>query len=423
MDIFIPEVVEKCIEKLKEAGFEAFVVGGCVRDSIIARIPNDWDVCTSALPSQTKLVFKEYRTVDVGIDHGTVTVVMENENIEITTYRVDGEYKDNRRPEKVEFTFKIQEDLSRRDFTINAMAYNHESGLIDFFNGRQDIEKRIIRCVGDPIKRFNEDALRIMRALRFAAQLNYTIEEDTLKAVKDTKELLSNISLERITVELNKLIMAEKPKNMIKFLFEIDIFTIIIEYMHNCSLKVDNLNDFTEECGQIIETCPQDLSIRLCVLFNSIAKAYRVEDDSKSIAENFVIEKFFRALKYDNSTIKEIGILNQYYNFYISYDKREIKKILSLIDLKMFKKLIFMKSAIEKNFSSDRYIKLLNSIEENKECYRIKDLKINGTDLIGQGIKNGKVIGELLNTALQIVIENPEMNDRESLLKEIKKRN
>ncbi|MEG2016917.1 MAG: CCA tRNA nucleotidyltransferase [Clostridium sp.] len=423
MDIFISEVVEKCIEKLKEAGFEAFVVGGCVRDSIIARIPNDWDVCTSALPSQTKLVFKEYRTVDVGIDHGTVTVVMENENIEITTYRVDGEYKDNRRPEKVEFTFKIQEDLSRRDFTINAMAYNHESGLIDFFNGRQDIDKRIIRCVGDPIKRFNEDALRIMRALRFAAQLNYTIEEDTLKAVKGSKELLRNISSERIAVELNKLVMAEKPKDMIKLLFEMDIFKIIIEYMHNCSVKVDNLNNFTEDCGQIIEACPQDLSIRLCVLFNFIAELYKIEDDSKSVVENFEVEKFFRSLKYDNITIKEIDILNRYYNSDISYEKREIKKILNLIDLEMFKKLIFMKTAIERNFSSDRYIKLLNSIEENNECYRIKDLKINGRDLIAQGIKNGKVIGESLNTALQIVIENPEMNDRERLLKEIKKIN
>lgn len=414
--VIIPKVVEQCIEKLNNAGFEGFVVGGCVRDSIIGRVPNDWDICTSALPNETKRVFKEYKTVDVGIVHGTVAVIFLGESIEITTYRIDGEYKDNRRPQKVEFTSKIEEDLSRRDFTINAMAYNYESGLVDFFNGMKDIEGKTIRCVGNPYKRFNEDALRIMRALRFAAQLNYTIEKCTLEAIEDTVELLSKISAERIAVELNKLVMAENPENMIKLLFEMDILKKIIEFMHNCNLKVDKMNNFTEECGQIIRNSPQDLSIRLCILLNYTLDVYGLVENLKGDEASSSIEKILRALKYDNNTIKEVNILSRYYYVNISCEKREIKKILNLIDIDMFKKLIFMKEAIEKNFNKDIYIKSLNSIEEREECYKIKDLKINGRDLISLGIQNGKIIGEILNALLEMVIENPEMNNRDKLL-------
>ncbi len=421
--IIIPKRIKLCLERLNNAGFEAFVVGGCVRDSIIGRCPNDWDVCTSALPYETKLVFKDYKTIDIGMEHGTVAILFEDENIEITTYRVDGEYKDNRRPEKVEFTSKIEEDLSRRDFTINAMAYNYEKGVIDFFNGRKDINEGVVRCVGNPNKRFSEDALRIMRALRFAAQLNYTIEENTLEAIKQSKELLRNISSERIMVELNKLIMAEKPKEMIKLLFEIDIFNIIIEFMHNFSIKVDNLNSFTENCGQIIESAPRDLSIRLCILFNFIAEAYNLVGNVKDEGKNLTVESFFRTLRYDKTTIREVGILSRYFNVEIGCEKTEIKRILNSIDLDMFKKLILMKEATEKKFNKDRYIKLLSSIEENGECYRIKDLKINGRDLILLGIKDGKAIGETLNTMLELVIEKPEINNRERLFQEVKKIN
>lgn len=419
--VIIPKVVEQCIEKLNNAGFEGFIVGGCVRDSIIGRVPNDWDVCTSALPDETKTVFKKYKTVDVGIAHGTVAVVFPEESIEITTYRIDGEYKDSRRPEKVEFTSKIEEDLSRRDFTINAMAYNYESGLVDFFNGKKDIEGKKIRCVGNPYKRFNEDALRIMRAIRFAAQLNYTIEKCTLEAIEGTVELLSNISAERIAVELNKLVMAENPENMIKLLFEMDIFKIIIEFMHNCKLKVDKMNNFTERCGQIIRNSPQDLSIRLCILLNYTLDVYGLVENLKNDEESSIIEKILRALKYDNNTIKEVDILSRYYYVDINCEKREIKKILNLIGIDMFKKLIFMKEAMEKNFNGDIYIKILNSIEEKGECYKIKDLKINGRDLISLGIQNGKIIGEILNALLEMVIENPEMNNRDKLLEAGKK--
>lgn len=421
MYINIPENVEKCINKLNEAGFEAFIVGGCVRDSIIGRVPSDWDVCTSALPQETKEVFKDFKTIDIGREHGTIAVIYHKDIIEITTYRIDGEYRDNRRPDNVEFTFKIEDDLSRRDFTINAMAYNKERGLVDFFYGKVDIEKKIVRCVGEPNRRFNEDALRIMRAFRFAAQLNYLIEEKTLNAMKEAKELLRNISVERIVVELNKLLMSEQPKNMIRLLFEMDIFKEIIEFMHNCNLKVDNFKDFTENCGQIIENSPQDLSIRLCILLNYIIEAYEIVEKDNLEKEheeknNTLVEKILRALKYDNKTIKEVSTLSLYYDRELICDKVQIKRILNLVDINVFNKLILMKKAIKKEFNVKEYKSVLKSIEENKECYRIKDLKINGSNLINLGIKDRKAIGQILNAILNMVIENPTMNNHEKLM-------
>lgn len=420
MCIIIPEVVEKCINRLSAAGFEAFVVGGCVRDSLIGRDPNDWDICTSALPEETKEIFKEYRIVDIGIAHGTVAVIFNKENIEITTYRVEGEYKDNRRPENVEFTSKVEDDLSRRDFTINAMAYNAERGLVDFFYGKEDLKEKVIRCVGEPNKRFNEDALRIMRAFRFAAQLNYIIDSDTLMAIEENKMLLKNLSVERIAVELNKLILSEEPERMIKLLFEMNIFSIIIEVIHNCNLKVDKIKNLTENCGQIIRNCPQDLPIRLCILLNYIIEGYGVVDNSRDregfeVEVALIAEKILRGLRYDSNTIKEVSTLALYYHRNIPCNRVELKKILSLIDVELFKKLIYMKDAMGK-IRSREYIEMLKSIEINKECFKIKDLKINGKDLISLGARNGKIIGDILNVFLEMVIENPEMNRRETLL-------
>lgn len=426
MYIIIPDIVENCIKKLNKAGYEAFIVGGCVRDSIIGRHPNDWDICTSALPHEIKAVFDGYKTIDIGIEHGTVAVIINEKNIEITTYRIDGEYRDNRRPEKVSFTSNIEADLSRRDFTINSLAYNSEVGLVDFFNGKKDINKKLIRCVGNPIKRFNEDSLRIMRGYRFAAQLSYSIEEETLLAMKETKELLKNISVERIVAELNKLIMAQSPENIINLLFEMDIFMIIIEFIHNSKLKVDKFNGFVENCGQIIKNSPQDLSIRLCILLNHIIEYYSlVENTLKEDQTNkvYVIltEKILRGLKYDNQTIKEVGILTSFYYENIVCEKVSIKRILKIIDTELFKKVIELKAALDNKFKMMDYMKLLKSIEDNKECFKIKDLSINGRDLIDAGLKDGKIIGEILNAFLEMVIENPEMNNKELLLEASKK--
>lgn len=209
MILEIPKNAETILHILEKAGYEAYVVGGCVRDSILGRSPDDWDITTSAKPEQVKALF--HRTVDTGLQHGTVTVLMEKEGYEVTTYRVDGEYEDGRHPKEVTFTASLKEDLKRRDFTINAMAYNPSSGLVDLFGGLEDIERKIIRCVGNPLERFTEDALRIMRAVRFSAQLGFAIEEETRKALKVLAPNLKHVSAERIQVELVKLLMSPHP--------------------------------------------------------------------------------------------------------------------------------------------------------------------------------------------------------------------
>lgn len=418
MVINIPKNIEKCIRKLRDGGYEAYIVGGCVRDSIIGRFPNDWDICTSALPQDIKKVFHDYKTIDVGIEHGTVGVVIGQDTVEITTYRVDGEYLDNRRPESVTFTSSLKEDLSRRDFTINAMAYSNETGIVDYFQGEKDAKDKIIRCVGNPQIRFEEDGLRIMRALRFSAQLNYSIEADTMKAIYKTKELLKNISVERIAVELNKILLSKELKNTIGLLFELDIPPIIIKFMHNCSLKVDKLHNFTENCGQIIESCPQDLIIRMTMFINCLINGYDLADnasDNLQDEKSEVGEKILKSLKYDNFTIKSVSTLLKYYDEVIKVNKVWVKQMLNRIDVDLFIKLLEIKKySVEEN-SVGRVLEVLDDILEKKECFKLKDLKINGKDLIDLGVKDGRVIGEILRMFLHMVIENPELNHTEKL--------
>lgn len=415
--IDIPKHINKCINMLNKAGYDAYIVGGCVRDSIIGRIPNDWDICTLATPLEIKDIFAEYKTIDIGIEHGTIAVMFKEDKIEITTYRVDGKYVDNRRPSSVTFTRSLLEDLSRRDFTINAMAYNKKSGIIDYFGGKDDILKKVIRCVGDPVKRFNEDALRIMRALRFAAQLDYYIEDRTFKGIDTTKKLLKNISKERIVVELNKLILSQNPSSIIKILFNLNIFEYIINFIGECSLKVDKLSEVTEKCGLVLERCPQDLVVRLSVLINYIIQSYGfIEgcEENKNKKRACIGEKILRELKYDNKTIKAVSVLLLYYDIEIIENKVYIKKVLKDIDIELFKKLLHIKNA-ELNKNNTNNLMILNYIVDNNECFKINDLKINGKDIINLGIKNGKIIGEILNALLNMVIENPNMNDEDKL--------
>lgn len=418
MYINIPENVDRCINKLNVLGYEAYVVGGCVRDSVIGRMPNDWDVCTSALPADIKRAFMEFRTIDVGIKHGTVAVIIDGETVEITTYRVDGEYVDNRRPDKVMFTASLKEDLARRDFTINAMAYSHKVGIVDYSYGQKDIDSKTIRCVGVPKDRFNEDALRIMRALRFAAQLNCIIEEETFKGIVETKELLKKISVERIVIELNKLLLADEPQQMINILFKLDIPTIIINFMHRCSLKVDKVDNLTENCGQIIVRCKKDLIIRLTVFLNYIIQGYNLVDnfiERRNQRKSKVAERILRSLKYDNYTINSVVTLMLYYDEKIEAEKVYIKNILNAIGIEMFTKVLYMNEGYYGHESVKEHFGNLEIIVENKECYKVKDLKIDGNELIRLGISSGKIVGEILKALLDIVIINPEMNTFERL--------
>ena len=231
MKIKLPDNVKMILDRLHEAGFEAYAVGGCVRDSILGRIPGDWDITTNALPQDTKKLFK--RTIDTGIEHGTVTIMVGKEGYEVTTYRIDGKYEDSRHPSEVTFTKNLTEDMKRRDFTINAMAYNDEEGIIDRFGGMEDIEKGLIRCVGNPKERFSEDALRIMRAVRFAAQLNYSIEDETKNAISELADTLKNISAERIQTELVKLLLSDHPERLMTA-YELGITKVILPEFDRC---------------------------------------------------------------------------------------------------------------------------------------------------------------------------------------------
>ncbi|WP_297136636.1 CCA tRNA nucleotidyltransferase, partial [Terrisporobacter sp.] len=240
MKIFLPPKVKYIIDKIDENDYEAFIVGGCVRDSVIGIQPHDYDITTSATPQKIMEIFKEFKCIETGIEHGTISVVIDNEIYEITTYRIEGEYKDHRRPDKVKFTCNLQDDLKRRDFTINAMAYNEKTKLVDIFGGKSDIDKKIIKTVGNPNERFNEDGLRMIRAIRFSSKLDFDIEEDTLKAIYDNAHIIENISKERITDEFSKIILSDRPENLI-YLFKTKIFNYLNISEEFDDKKIDNL--------------------------------------------------------------------------------------------------------------------------------------------------------------------------------------
>ena len=312
MKIQLPEKVNTIIKTLQAHGYEAYAVGGCVRDSILGRIPDDWDITTSATPQETKALF--HRTFDTGIEHGTITVLIEKDAFEVTTYRVDGEYEDSRHPKEVTFTRCLKEDLLRRDFTINAMAYNDTEGLVDIFGGIEDLEKKVIRCVGNARERFGEDALRIMRAVRFAAQLGFEIEEDTKAGIIELAPTLANISAERIQVELIKMMVSPNP-TLLRKAYELGITKIILpEFDAMMETKQEtphHMYDVGEHTLKAIESVRADKVLRLTMLFHDIAKPKRKTVDEQGVAHfkmhdvegAEMTKQILRRLKFDNDTM------------------------------------------------------------------------------------------------------------------------
>lgn len=405
MKISLPPKVKYIIDKIHENNFEAYIVGGCVRDAILGIKPNDYDITTNATPKTIKNIFRGFKCIETGIEHGTISVVIDEEIYEITTYRIEGEYKDHRRPENVDFTNKLEEDLKRRDFTINAMAYNENERLVDLFGGKRDIENKIIKTVGNPYDRFNEDGLRMIRAIRFSSKLDFQIEKDTLLAIYDNATIIKNISLERITDEFNKVILSNKPENII-YLFKTKL--------------LNNLNISSEEDENKIEKLYKKISI-LKKIDKVLVKRLVVLD---YIIENLNIDckMFCKQLVYSKKTnkdhdiildlIKETDINN--------LDKIKIKKILNQIDRKLFEDYLDINRVIyedEENY--EKIIDILKEIEENKECYTIKNLKVNGKDIMAQGYEN-KAVGQVLNYLLNQVIINPNLNKKNLLIKKIK---
>ena len=405
MKISLPPKVKYIIDKIHENNFEAYIVGGCVRDAILGIKPNDYDITTNATPKTIKNIFRGFKCIETGIEHGTISVVIDEEIYEITTYRIEGEYKDHRRPKNVDFTNKLEEDLKRRDFTINAMAYNENERLVDLFGGKRDIENKIIKTVGNPYDRFNEDGLRMIRAIRFSSKLDFQIEKDTLLAIYDNATIIKNISLERITDEFNKVMLSNKPENII-YLFKTKL--------------LNNLNISSEEDENKIEKLYKKISI-LKKIDKVLVKRLVVLD---YIIENLNIDckMFCKQLVYSKKTnkdhdiildlIKETDINN--------LDKIKIKKILNQIDRKLFEDYLDINRVIyedEENY--EKIIDILKEIEENKECYTIKNLKVNGKDIMAQGYEN-KAVGQVLNYLLNQVIINPNLNKKNLLIKKIK---
>lgn len=433
--IELPDKVKFIIDKLMANGFDAYAVGGCVRDSVLGRIPDDWDITTSAKPSDVKSVFK--RTIDTGIEHGTVTVMLDKEGFEVTTYRIDGEYEDSRHPRSVEFTSNLCEDLRRRDFTVNAMAYNDVAGIVDKFNGMGDLENKIIRCVGEPSERFEEDALRILRAVRFSAQLDFDIDEQTFKAMEKLSPALANISAERIQTELIKLITSDNPLKL-RAAYEAGITHVVMpefDKMMNCEQNnPHHIYSVGEHTLNAVNYISNDKVLRLTMLFHDIGKPDVKSSDYKNIDHFYnhaelsmeYANKIMRRLRFDNDTRNKVCLLVKFHDLQIETNKRAVRRAVNKVGEENFPALLAVKRADvmaqssyrreEKLIKIQKAQELFEEIVNDRECTSLKMLAVNGKDLIDSGIKPGKQIGEILKLLLNEVIENPTLNNREYLI-------
>ena len=436
MQIELPEKVKLIIHTLTAAGFEAYAVGGCIRDSLLGRIPQDWDITTSAFPEQVKALFR--KTIDTGIKHGTVTVLMDREGFEVTTYRIDGEYEDARHPKEVIFTRNLTEDLKRRDFTINAMAYNETNGLVDAFDGAGDLKRRVIRCVGDPRERFTEDALRMLRAVRFGAQLGFSIEEHTRAAIGELAPSLKRISAERIQTELVKLLVSDHPEE-VRTLYETgisrEIFPWLDEMMNTEQNNPHHCYTVGEHTLVTLKNVPADKVLRLTMLFHDMAKPRCLTVDEAGIYHfkghpqegARMAGEVMRQLKFDNDTIARVKALILWHDDNPPITPANIRRAIHRVGLRQYPDLFAVKRAdtMGKNPSQqadmlayiDDYEAQYRQIIEEEQCISLKELAVDGSDLIAAGMKPGKNIGETLDYLLRRVLENPEYNNRETLLK------
>lgn len=439
MKIEIPVKANKIITRLTEAGYEAYVVGGCVRDAILGRPAADWDITTNARPEQVKALFS--RTIDTGIQHGTVTVLQGKEGFEVTTYRIDGEYQDGRHPSEVIFTPSLLEDLKRRDFTINAMAYNEAEGLIDAFDGMKDLKNRRIRCVGEPKERFTEDALRILRAVRFSAQLNFEIEKNTRAAIAEFADSLTRISAERIQTELVKLLTSDHPE-IFRTLYDTGITAVILPEFDACMKTPQNHPHHCCSVGEhlllALQSIEADKVLRLAALLHDIGKPAAHTRDADGIdhfhghgdAGKELAGSILRRLKFDNDTVYRVKHLVQVHDYLqIPLTPKGVRRAVFKIGKEHFPDYLKLRRADilaqnpsmqkEKLEALTKLEVLYQQILDEQNCLSLKDLAVSGTDLIEAGLKPGPQIGEVLKKLLEQVIENPEYNTKEYLLSHI----
>lgn len=435
MIIELPEKVRHIIATIETAGYEAYAVGGCVRDSVLGRVPDDWDITTSAKPEQVKELFR--RTVDTGIQHGTVTVMLDKEGFEVTTYRIDGEYEDSRHPKNVVFTSNLVEDLKRRDFTINAMAYNDRVGIVDVFGGIEDIHAGVIRCVGNAKERFGEDALRMMRAVRFSAQLGYSIEEQTAQAIREMAQNLTHISAERIQTELIKLLVSNHP-DYLRICYETGIMNVILPELRLCMETEQNNPHHCYTVGEhalhSLLYVKNDKILRLAMLLHDIGKPKAKTTDEEGInhfhghaaISEQITRNILKRLKFDNDTLNKVSRLVLYHDYHIESTPRCVRRAVHKIGEDIFPYLLAVKQAdtlAQSEYCREEKLQKLEEIrmiyEEIKaaeECVSLRTLAVTGRDLIEAGMKPGRELGETLNKLLDIVLDEPEKNSKEELL-------
>lgn len=424
MRIEMPYEAEWIIDNIRSHGYEAFIVGGCVRDAVLGRIPGDWDITTSAKPEQVKEIFG--KTVDTGLKHGTVTIIKHGKGYEVTTYRIDGEYLDGRHPETVEFTPDLREDLKRRDFTINAMAYSHETGIVDEFEGMEDLKRRVIRCVGCAGDRFTEDALRILRAVRFAAQLDFVIEDETYKAIVKIAPNLTHVSKERIQVELTKLLLSDHPEKiwMVDETGIADYVTSGFPEVFERELERENSHNAGEnetpgKCGCLVDGASRD-ALKEC--WTGLAalpadKSHRWAGFLRHMTPEQAV-KILRGLKLDNDTIGNVKSMVMAFQAPLAVDKVQIRKLLSRVTEYQFLGVMQLKK-LDGDETVPELLQFFEEIREAGDCVSLKQLAVNGGDLLQQGLEKGKQIGDGLMYLLNLVLEEPKLNKKDILLEKI----
>ena len=431
---------EKIINILEDNGYEAYAVGGCIRDTLMGKIPNDWDITTNCMPDDMIRCFDGYRIIDTGLKHGTVTVLIDGQGYEVTTYRQDGEYTDNRHPDQVTFVTDLASDLSRRDFTINAMAYNHKRGLVDLFGGKEDIEKKIIRCVGSPEKRFSEDALRILRALRFASVLDFSIDQATSQAILDLKDSLDNISKERINVEFTKLLCGKRNVEIIRDYFDvICVFIPEMKPMKGFDQKTRwHIYDVLEHTLNSLQYTNDDFIVKMTMLLHDIGKPHMFTMDERGghffghqAESGKMAREILNRLRYDKNTTSTIVKLICEHDNRFDSNPKKIKRMLNKLGLDDTRRLIVIQKA--DNLSQNPEFvrngmlalieseKIIDKIIEEGQVFSLAQLAISGKDLIDMGLKPGPEVGLILQTLLEDVSDGNLENSKDVLCGEVLK--
>ncbi len=439
MELKIVDGAQRIIQKIQRAGFEAYIAGGAVRDLLMDKTPHDYDIATSALPEDIKRIFE--RTIDTGIKHGTVTVIENKTGYEVTTFRCDGEYTDGRHPDKVEFVTSAREDCARRDFTVNAMMYSLKKGVLDYFGGIRDISAKIIRCVGDPEERFKEDALRMLRAVRFKAMLGFEIEENTERAIKKCAVLIKKVSAERIREELNKILLSDNP-DYIRDLNRLGLLKFIIPELDKCfgerQRNKYHIYDVGEHTMQAVKNTPQDIILRWAALLHDTGKPCCSSTDANGIIHFYghhresrrIAVDVLHRMKMDSDSIKDITLLVEHHDYRVESSYPAVKRMMAKTGAELFEKLLLLQKADntgknpkflpERLRRIDGGLNIYRQVIASGQPYRISDLVINGKDLMNIGYRQGRDIGDTLKALLDEVIIKPELNNREYLMKRAK---